>query len=228
MIDILSHYIPHSLPPVRCFQEDPDFRFETAPNLALKIASDGTINPFPGNTVVFRLHRAEREQLSQLQDRLYQRCSHLLAQPLNPDTFHMTLHDLANGPESPETRRWMAETAPRATAFLKQLKEEYSAPLSLRGTWLFNMVNTSIVLGLEPVCGCAAQLDALYCRFHEVVPLNYAMTPHITLAYFKPGRYSLEELSPLRQVLCPVEFSTTFEMRDLEFQTFQDMDHYAT
>lgn len=228
MIDTLSHYIADSLPPAWRFEHDPSFRFVTNPNLALKVAPDGRLNPFIGNTIVFNLSPEAKATISRFQQELYQQAAPLLAVPLDPDTFHMTLHDLANGPDNRETRNRMNEVAPKATLLLETVKRNYSSPLHLRGTWTFNMVNTSIVLGLSPETKSKQQLDDLYCRFHEIVPLNYAMTPHITLAYFKPGRYTKTELDLLRPVLHPADFSLSLDMSYLEFQTFSDMNHYTT
>jgi len=228
MVDILSHYYQDSLPPAHLFEEDPQFRFATNPNLARKVAPDGGMLPFIGNTVVFTLPLQAKAELTRIQRELYHRAAPLLAVPLDPDTFHMTLHDLANGSDNPETRAWMGEVAPKAAALLHQMKQEFSTPLHLHGTWLFNMVNTSIVLGLAPDADSERLLDELYRRFHDIVPLNYALTPHITLAYFKPGCYTKEELDLLRPALCPVKFSLTLDLAALEFQTFQDMNHYQT
>jgi hypothetical protein len=103
------------------------------------------------------------------------------------------------------------------------------APLHMKGTWLFNMVNTSIVLGLEPLDQVsAARLDAMYACLESVQPLGYALTPHITLAYFRPGTYDYAVLGKLKQVLRPVQLEVTVTMDHLVLQEFTDMNHYVT
>jgi hypothetical protein len=94
---------------------------------------------------------------------------------------------------------------------------------------MFNMVNTSIVLGLEPADGDSyGQLDAMYQAMENIVHLGYALTPHITLAYFRPGTAEGSALERLRQVLTPEPLHITLTMENLVYQTFSDMDHYQT
>lgn len=228
VIDTLANYIPESLPSVQQFWEDPNFRFVTNPGLEKKVTHEGELKPFIGNTVVFRLRPEVQTALEELQQELYKTSAHLLAEPLAASTFHVTLHDLANGPDSAETRQWMAAVEPEAKRLVGQLKETYTQPMLFRATWLFNMVNTSVVLGLAPMFGCEQQLDEMYEAFHELVPLNYALTPHITMAYLKPGSYTEQELAPLREQLQPVKLTFSVRMQDLEFQTFSSMNSYQT
>lgn len=219
MLNILHGYIENSLPEEGCF--------ETRPGLRAKVDESGSLLPFVGNTAVFLLDESTKQVLTPLQDRLYRHAGHLLADRLSPATFHMTLHDLANGTPGEDTARWMAQTEAAARAILADLKAAYPQPLHMRATWMFNMVNTSIVLGLEPADPeSRAQLSALYVGLNRVVPLNYALTPHITLAYFKPGHYTQAELAPLREALTKVELALTLRMEDLVLQGFTDMNHY--
>ena len=88
MLNLLYGYIENSLP---------EGKLTTSPGLRAKVDDAGAFLPFEGNTVVFLLSDEEKAALSVLQDSLYATASHLLAQRLSPDTFHMTLHDLANG-----------------------------------------------------------------------------------------------------------------------------------
>jgi hypothetical protein len=62
----------------------------------------------------------------------------------------------------------------------------------------------------------------------SVVPLGYALTPHITMAYFKPGTYTQYDLNCLRQALGAVEQEVELRFEDLFYQEFRDMNHYET
>ena len=94
---------------------------------------------------------------------------------------------------------------------------------------MFNMVNTSIVLGLAPEDSEGeVRLQRMYEALHAAVPLSYALTPHITLAYFKPGVYSGKELETLRSTLKPADISIKLDMNKLVLQHFEDMNHYIT
>ena len=89
MINTLDDYICRSLPQWG--------DITTNPNLRTKVDEAGNLLPFLGNTVVFLLDDDTKEKLRQLQESLYQAAPDMLAQPLQMSTFHMTLHDLANG-----------------------------------------------------------------------------------------------------------------------------------
>lgn len=215
MLNILHDYYPHSVP---------DW-LETAPGLAAKANRFGILLLFPGNTVVFLLKEETKQQLQDLQSRLHQLCGDMLAQPLVPDTFHMTLHDLANGDLLPRQEEMAAGTR----TILAQIREEQHPDIPMKATWMFNMVNTSIVLGLEPANADAwHQLSSLYQRFQQIRPLPYALTPHITLAYFRPGCYGPEQTAQLRAALGPVELTTELLIQNLVLQDFADMNHYTT
>ena len=220
MINTLEDYICHSMPQWG--------DFTTNPNLGKKVDAEGKILPFVGNTVVFLLDDDTKEQLRQIQDSLYQAAPEMLAQPLQMSTFHMTLHDLANGmPEQEGLQDYMTYTQTMAAQILPHWKA--GEPLRMKTTWLFNMVNTSIVLGLVPADGASwARLDEMYMTMESVVHLGYALTPHITMAYFKPGTYSPEQVQRLHEALRHVELDVTLRMENLVLQNFADMNHYET
>lgn len=220
MINTLDDYIPRSVPR--------GVPFQTNPNLESKVDPAGRILPFRGNTTVFLLDEATKEQLQAVQDSLYRAAPEMLAEPLEPDTFHMTLHDLANGrPGQWGLEEHMKYTAENASALLAQWKQE--KPLRMKATWLFNMVNTSIVLGLAPADEDSRQrLGEMYTALEEVVRLGYALTPHITMAYFRPGWYGPEQVERLADALRPVELEVTLTADKLVLQEFDDMNHYRT
>ena len=216
MLNLLKDHISNSLPKER---------FATNPNLPQKVDEKGNFLPFRGNTTVFLLEDREKEQLAALRDELYAAVPEMLAAPLKTETFHMTLHDLLNGAAATEGNmvRAAEETRGVFAAFPRK------GTIQMRGTWTFNMVNTSIVLGLEPVTEQGAErLSAMYRSLEPVVSLGYALTPHITLAYFRPGEYGADPLAKLRQVLKPAPVSVTLDMGNLVLQNFEDMNHYIT
>lgn len=218
MLNLLKEYIPHSLPEGR--------EFETNPNLTAKVDPEGRLLPFRGNTVVFLLEPPVKRALQELQESLYAAAPEMLAQRLRPESFHMTLHDLANGrPDSPGLADWMAQAGGRAREILARWTGE--TPLQMRTTWLFNMVNTSIVLGLAPADPeSGRRLEEMYGELEEAVRLGYPLTPHITMAYFRPGRYSPEQVGRLAAALRPVEREILLSPAQLVLQTFEDMNHY--
>jgi len=220
MITLLNGYIQDSLP-----QGEP---FETHPDLIHKVDPEGRIIHYQGNTTVFLLDDDTKQQLARLQDRLYQAAPDMLAEKLDKDTLHMTLHSLADGtPDTPGLRDYMSHAFWGAQKLLPQWRGQ--GALDMRGTWMFNMCHTSIVLGLAPVDEMSERrLDWMQMQLEQVRCLGGSMTPHITLAYFKPGRYSPEQVDRLRGALGPVDLRVSLRMEDLVIQNFQSMNEYHT
>lgn len=220
MINTLDDYVWRSLPEWG--------GFETNPNLRAKADEQGNLLPFFGNTAVFLLDEASRREIALLRNHLYERAGWMLSAPLTEDTFHMTLHDLENGPElNGELARRMASAQEKAAPLLERWKDQ--EPLRMEGTWMFNMVSTSIVLGLRPSDeDSRRRLSQMYADLEQVKPLGYAMTPHITLAYYRPGWYDEGSVRALHSALGPVGLKLVLRMEDLVLQEFTDMNHYQT
>lgn len=220
MINTLDDYICNSLPQWG--------DFTTNPNLRKKVDEAGNLLPFVGNTVVFLLEDETKEKLRQLQEELYWTAPDMLAQPLQMSTFHMTLHDLANGtPEQLGLQDYMRYTQERVSQILPGWKD--APPLRMKTTWLFNMVSTSIVLGLAPADEESwRRLDEMYTTLEDVVHLGYALTPHITVGYFLPGTYNQEQVWRLSSALRSVDMEITLDMKNLVLQNFTDMNCYQT
>ena len=218
MINLLEDYISRSLP------EWGDL--STNPNLCKKVNQAGSFLPFCGNTVVFDLAEATKKALLSLQEELYKNAGWMLSQRIDPATFHMTLHDLVNAPElTDDLECRMQEAEVNAKSIMETWKGQ--TPLRMKATWLFNMVNTSIVLGLAPADEESwHQLDEMYTTLESVVHLGYALTPHITMAYFNPGTYTQYDLNCLRRAMRPVELEVELRVEDLHYQVFQNMNHY--
>lgn len=95
---------------------------------------------------------------------------------------------------------------------------------------VLNMVSKSLVLLLRPhsESDYALLLD-LYQRFDSIVRLPYALTPHITLAYFRPGRIDGDRLgAAVEQVQIQKDhaLSFCFTTEALTAQFFRDMQTY--
>ena len=125
----------------------------------------------------------------------------------------------------------MARTEPPALALLQEMRREGLPAVRMRATRVFSMVDTSLVMGFAPEteADCAA-LMGLYERFHAVVPLAWGLTPHVTLAYYRPGVYGPDAADALRsalhetQQLPPLRLTLTPER--LVYRRFSDMNRY--
>lgn len=204
--------------------------FVTNPRLAQKVSAEGKLRPFFGDTVIYEPDAREKATLSEIQRALYGGCGSMLAEPLDAASFHLTLHDLNSAPEPEPISAEMARCEVAVREILAGLPESLRRPLDVRATAAFSMVNTSVVLGFEPAseADCAALME-LYERFQGVVRLNYPLTPHVTLAYYRPGDYGPEGLRLLRGALEEINRALpAFELRLAEpvYRCFDDMNHY--
>lgn len=203
---------------------------QTAENLLLKVAATGSMEPFIGNTVVFPLPEQTKQEISLIQRRLYQLCAPALAEPLEPAAFHMTLHDLLSGKPTQELMDHIDCMKDSALNYIRRISDRGEI-VHLHSTALFNMVNTSMVLGFEPMDEeSCRRLMTDYDLLQEVVCLDYPFTPHVTVAYFQPGTIKPEMVEKLRSVVDEVKAQKKIEMeiseKAVEYQLFSDMNHY--
>lgn len=211
----------------------------TAAGVVDKINPDGTMKPFYGNTTVFPLGESDKECVAKLQDKLYQLpwADMYLAEKLEKDTFHITLHDLVNGPNFTEIEEAQAFTEISALKILGKVKQLDIPLIQMKPKYLFNLASTSLVLGFEPVTEQDCRnLFMLHGIFQSVVELSYPLTPHVTLAYFKNGKYKAENLKELRHLADIVNdyleqddsWVVTLSVKDLVYQRFYSMNRYRT
>lgn len=203
---------------------------QTNGNLPLKVAADGKLEPFMGNTVVFPLPEQAKQEIGLIQRKLYQSCAPVLAEPLEEASFHITLHDLLSGKPAPELQDRMDRVRGPALNCIRQIAER-GETVRLHSTALFNMVNTSMVLGFAPADEESCErLMAYYALLQEAVCLDYPLTPHVTAAYFRPGNIEAEMVEKLRAAVDEVNGQKKIEIElsaeAAEYQIFSDMNHY--
>ncbi len=194
-------------------------------SLELKVTADGRMKPFWGDTTVMPVRDPDvLSALSGMQETLYASCGTMLAERLSPDTFHMTVHDLSNGPEREPLIERMAANESQVMPILEGLRGE----VRMRATRVFPCMNISILLGLAPadetsfrrLMDAYDQLDALH-------SLNYWPRFHITLAYFLPQPVTdSAALAGTLSILNPPDLFWTTDLQDIEYQHFNDMNHY--
>lgn len=172
--------------------------FYTSQGLFQKVNESGKLLNFYGDTIVFLLDEESKEYAEKMRKILYQNCSEMFADPLLKATFHVTLHDLSNGISEEEIQTKICHNKNASEQILKKIKGDQEQEIQMKTTYVFNMVNTSVVLGLEPVDeeNCTKLME-WYDMFQTVVNLSYPLTPHITLGYYRPGYYAPEVLKKL-------------------------------
>ena len=208
----------------------PEAGFETARGCAAKVSESGRLLPFYGNTTIFDLHPCDIAWLTEIQDALYASCSGFLSERLRPETFHITLHDLFSGDAWQPLEADVQRTLKHARQIVDGICQSFPWGVHVRARALVNMVNTSVVLVFEPVdeenCRPLMQMHA---RLQEVVPLPYPLTPHVTLAYYRPGRISPEQTGRLQRIFDEIKIDGRIMHLDvgrLHACTFTDMNHY--
>ena len=214
--------------------------FHTAEGLTNKIAEDGGYKFFPGTTVVFRLGKKATYMIRLMQKTLEHKLKDtgMLAEQLPVSALHITLHDLVS-PERCESdpkdaeayNREMRVSLEKAAETVEGIRRDFGGrKIRLTADRIVNMVSKSLVLMLKPQTEeDYALLKELYGRFDEIISLPYPLTPHITLAYYKPGPIDGDRLgwaidsSQICSENAPVfEFSPM----DLSAQAFLDMQNY--
>lgn len=214
--------------------------FHTAGGLSNKVNPDGSYAYFPGSTVTFRMKKKDLKLAQLMQQTLHRQLegTNMLAHPLPASTLHMTLHDLL----SPESSAYglcdrqkyeaeMAESIDKAADIVAQIQRDFAGRrLVMVADRIVNMVSKSLVLMLRPQTEVDFELLLeMYRRFDEIVRLPYPLTPHITLAYFRPGMLDGERLgaavdsAQISPVNAPV---FEFEPEALTAQVFRNMQSY--
>lgn len=214
--------------------------FPTHTELQNKIGPDGQFRPFPGSTAVFRLDR-DAFRLARLMQTLLHRHledTGMLAQPLPEDSFHMTLHDLINpeqdragGEGENDYARKVENSLTLAETIARHIHERYAGrEIALIPDRIVNMVGKSLVLLLKPASeGDYALLLELYRQFDRVKALPYPLTPHVTLAYFRPGMIDGGRLNAVLQAMQPEPHTSPvcrLYPEALTAQYFSDMARY--
>ena len=205
--------------------------FHTHSELSRKISDTGSFLTFVGDTVVFLLDDGTQGSLEKYQNQLYEECQDMLADRIDSKTFHITLHDLSNGNPSEELWQISRKNHIYTTRILEEFRQMNVDSIRLKPVAVFNMMNMSIVLGLEPANDWSCRIIMeLYDRLQQVVELNYPLTLHVTLAYFKPGDYGVESVQKLKRVLGKINSALIPEIEvnieQLLYQRFDDMNSY--
>lgn len=181
-----------------------------------KYANCGVPKEFYGNTVVFPLENETSlakkmiDFVAEIQDGLNEiretykdnQKEAYLADPLDKESYHITLHDLVSYADYQMAKGRIAYTEERALYILNKLKKMDIPPIKMEPVSLYNMNGTSLVLGFQAVSEeDHDNLMMLYEMFQPVVPLEYALTPHVTLSYFRYGKHKVEKLEPLQRLI---------------------------
>lgn len=206
-------------------------RFWSSESVKSKVSDSGDFLNFFGDTIVFDLDDSQKNFINQYYlNPLYSVASNCLAERFDESTLHMTLHDLnasMNLDFELLTKMFDTELSVLQMIDCNLIK---SHKIRMKTTCVFNMVNTSLVLGLIP---CRQEdyyaLMRLYCLIEKVHKLPYPFTPHITLAYYSRNGFEGEQLKCLENTINELN-RETFELElstdRLYYQKFISMNEF--
>ena len=185
---------------------------------------------FYGDTVVFNLDDSTKKMIQGYVAKILECASECFCENLIPHTYHMTLHDLSN---SPELWHISDEIFRNEIKLIESIKNKNinSQTIRMKTKFVFNMVHTSLVLGLYPADEVEYQkLMELYNIVDQVKQLNYSLTPHITLAYYNRYGFCAESARKLEAVIKELNEKEPFEIvldtKSLYYQKFTSMNNY--
>ena len=218
--------------------EKPDFKFGVdvfCPNGSItnKVESNGAFSLFVGDTVVFNLDQTQKKVVFEKYiEPLYKVAPYCFAEKLREQTLHMTLHDL-NATRlfgcDHDTMCSMFSTEIEIYRLIEWLKTEPQT-INMVTTCAFNMVNTSMVLGLRPKTEeDYEKLMHCYCYIERIKSLPYLFTPHITLAYFNRYSFDSYEIRRIEEVINHVNqdsLEIPLSTESLFYQKFTGMNTY--
>lgn len=206
-------------------------KFFPSNSVKSKVDETGTFMDFFGDTVVFNLDTDQKRFINEhFINPLYQAAPECLAERLNENTLHMTLHDL-NASNTCDTAflRNMFETEILLSELIRQANFQ-AQTITMTTTFVFNMVNTSLVLGLLPKTDRDYhKLMTLYSLIERIHSLPYPLTPHITLAYFNHSEFEGDSLYTLQNTVNALnhqQFDIELSTDNLFYQKFISMNDY--
>ena len=206
-----------------------DDYFKGNPSIALKVDKNNSYQPFYGDTVVFNLDDTTKGKIASLAERIRVVAPECFCEALVSDTFHMTLHDLSN---SPALENVAVEVFENELKAIEKAEKIAVQKIKMKSKYIFNMVGTSLVLGLYPADEEEYnRLMELYYLFDDVKKLNYPLTPHITLGYYNINGFDTTSARSLENIVnelnsTEMDIELELDTKQLFYQKFVSMNDY--
>ncbi len=204
--------------------------FKGNPSISQKVGKDNMFRNFYGDTIVFALDDIVKAKLAEYVELLYQSAPECFCERLVPHTFHVTLHDLSNAPVLRDVAEELFENELKVIEKMREIQGQENEKIKMKSKYIFNMVDTSLVLGLYPTDeGEYRRLLDLYSLFDNVKKLSYPFTPHITLAYYNVNGFDLQAARSLEaavNMLNKNEIEIELNLNHLCYQKFKSMNDY--
>lgn len=203
--------------------------FRGNPSISLKVDKDNSFKNYYGDTVVFALDDTIKNRLAEYTDILHRAVPQCFCTRLVPNTFHVTLHDLDNSPTLQDVAANVFNNELKIITMSREIRERKTSRIKLKSTYIFNMVDTSLVLGLRPADEHEYnKIMKLYSVIDSVKKLSYPFTPHITLAYYNVEGFDAKAASKLEDTVNRLNNDIALELYvdNLFYQKFTSMNDY--
>lgn len=204
--------------------------FKGNPSISNKVGKDNVFSDFYGDTIVFALNDSVKAKLAEYVELLYQSAPECFCEKLVPHTFHLTLHDLSNAPALRDVAEELFENELKVIEKMREIQKQENEKIKMKSKCIFNMVDTSLVLGLYPADeGEYRRLMDLYFLFDAVKELSYPFTPHITLAYYNVDGFDIQSAGRLENIVNMLnknEMEIGLDVNHLCYQKFRSMNDY--
>ncbi|MBQ9007769.1 MAG: hypothetical protein IJ088_00345 [Clostridia bacterium] len=211
------------------------------------ITVSGQFRPFNGATVAFHLSDDLLGKVLELQDCLYAHpeTASQLADRLPGSALHLLVHDLVSpeystvqnllGPDgnlSDDYRHEITGNITQALGILKTVRREFMGErIRMRADRIVNLLSKSLVLLLRPETEQDFErFMAIYRSFDPVATFDYPPTPHITLAYFRPGNINADTLAQIIdtiQIRDEDSLIFDFPISDLCVRMYRNLAEYS-
>ncbi len=197
-----------------------------------KIKKSGKLKPFFGDTTIFTVHSKE---INAFVPEMLEKLDDVLAEPLKQDLYHVTLHDLCNGPEHAPLKTKIKNNETKCKALFEKLYDYLSVnpaqkKIRFKATNLYPCNNIALLLGLVPATLIDYKLLMnVYTLIDEIYGLEYLPQFHITLAYFKPQSITASKMKEMGKILTSIdvqEITVEVNLMNLSYQHFKDMNTY--
>ena len=213
---------------------DDSFQWNIPDELQAKVSSQGKMQGFYGDTIVYPFNEKQINTYFQIQKEILSQVD-FLAEPLDVNSFHITIHDLVNGKDQNVLKNEMKENTKQVERIFTRLRSylerfpEHSQ-VKLEATYYYPSFRTTFLLGFIPVDDYNfRKLINVYNLFEEVKYLDYWFRPHLTFAYFKPVKPSHQQIKNLWQIfdrLNPPKLYIDMDLNDIAYQHFEHMNDY--
>lgn len=204
--------------------------FKGNPSISQKVNKYNIFKFFYGDTIVFELDSNIKEKLAEYVDILYQSAPECFCERLVSNTFHVTLHDLSNSPTLQDLAEEIFENELKVIEKMGELRKIEKSIIKMKSKYIFNMVDTSLVLGLYPADENEyRKIMELYDVFDKVKKLSYPFTPHITLAYYNVNGFDIQSARKLEYIVSQLnnnEIEIELDINNLYYQKFKSMNEY--